>query len=106
MAVTFKVGYFPLWLDEYTVGGKTAYTSGAGRCFVGVAEHETRMIIVAVLRSSSRRNLLKETEKLITKGFQMTMQRKSRLRFPGRLRESSGLFELCYLLPLESSFYP
>ena len=42
---------------------------GDGDCPVRAAEHKTKTIIVAILGSSSRKNLWKETEKLIAIGF-------------------------------------
>jgi D-alanyl-D-alanine carboxypeptidase len=37
--------------DQKIIGGKTGYTDSAKHCFVGVAEHERKMVIVAVLGS-------------------------------------------------------
>jgi D-alanyl-D-alanine carboxypeptidase (penicillin-binding protein 5/6) len=65
-----------LWSDEEIIGGKTGYTCSAGHCFVCAAEHNTRMIIVAILGSPSRKNLWKETEKLVAKGFEKIMHKK------------------------------
>jgi serine-type D-Ala-D-Ala carboxypeptidase (penicillin-binding protein 5/6) len=58
-----------LWSDERIIGGKTGYTCKAKHCFVGAAQNEERTIIVALLGSPSRKNLWKETEKLLAKGF-------------------------------------
>ena len=58
-----------LWSDEDVIGGKTGFTWSAGHCFVCAAEHKAKTIIVAILGSSSRKNLWKETEKLIAIGF-------------------------------------
>jgi serine-type D-Ala-D-Ala carboxypeptidase (penicillin-binding protein 5/6) len=58
-----------LWSEEDLVGGKTGYTSKARHCFVCAAERKSDTIIVALLGSPSRRNLWKETEFLIGKGF-------------------------------------
>jgi len=58
-----------LWSDEEVIGGKTGYTSMAKHCFVCVAGHQTKEIIVAVLGSPSRKNLWRDTEKLIAKGL-------------------------------------
>jgi D-alanyl-D-alanine carboxypeptidase (penicillin-binding protein 5/6) len=59
-----------LWSDEDVIGGKTGFTWSAGHCFVCAAEHKAKTIIVAVLGSQSRRNLWKETERLIAIGFE------------------------------------
>jgi serine-type D-Ala-D-Ala carboxypeptidase (penicillin-binding protein 5/6) len=56
-----------LWSDEKVVGGKTGYTRRAKHCFVCLAQNDTKTIIVALLGSPSRRNLWKDTEKLIAK---------------------------------------
>jgi len=59
-----------LWSDDGIIGGKTGYTANAGHCFVCAAENGTKTVIVAVLGSSSRRALWKETERLIARGLQ------------------------------------
>ena len=56
--------------DKKIIGGKTGYTQMAGHCFVGAAQGETRTILVAILGSPSRKNLWKDTEKLISKNLQ------------------------------------
>ena len=58
-----------LWSDEEIIGGKTGFTLSAGHCFVCAAEHKSKRIIVAVLGSPSRKNLWKETQKLLALGF-------------------------------------
>jgi len=56
--------------DKKIIGGKTGYTQKAGHCFVCAAQGETRTILVAILGSPSRKNLWKETEKLIATNLQ------------------------------------
>ena len=58
-----------LWSDDKIIGGKTGYTRGAGYCFVCAAQGETRTILVAILGSPSRRNLWRETEKLVSRNL-------------------------------------
>lgn len=58
-----------LWSDEKVIGGKTGYTRFARHCFVGAAQNETKTIIVAILGSPSRKNLWRETEKLISRNL-------------------------------------
>ncbi len=58
-----------LWSDEKVIGGKTGFTRSAGHCFVGAAQCETKTILVAILGSPTRRNLWKDTEKLISKNL-------------------------------------
>ncbi len=58
-----------MWWDEDIIGGKTGYTRRARHCFVCAAEHGNRTLIVALLGSSSRKELWKETEILINKGL-------------------------------------
>ena len=58
-----------LWSDEKIIGGKTGYTQRAGHCFVCAAQDETRMILVAILGSPSRRNLWMETKKLVSRNL-------------------------------------
>jgi len=58
-----------LWSDDDLVGGKTGYTHNARHCFVCAAERENNMVIVALLGSPSRKDLWKESEILIDKGF-------------------------------------
>lgn len=58
-----------LWLDKRVIGGKTGYTHSAKHCFVGVAQNREKTIIVTLLGSTSRKNLWRETEKLIEKVF-------------------------------------
>jgi D-alanyl-D-alanine carboxypeptidase (penicillin-binding protein 5/6) len=58
-----------LWSDEDLVGGKTGYTRKARHCFVCAAERDDETVIVALLGSPSRKNLWKESEVLIGKGF-------------------------------------
>ena len=59
-----------LWSDEKIIGGKTGYTRKAGHCFVCPAHDEIRTIFVAILGSPSRRNLWRETEKLVSRNLQ------------------------------------
>jgi D-alanyl-D-alanine carboxypeptidase len=59
-----------LWSDEKIIGGKTGYTRKAGHCFVCAAQGETKTILVAILGSPSRKNLWRETEKLVSRNFQ------------------------------------
>jgi serine-type D-Ala-D-Ala carboxypeptidase (penicillin-binding protein 5/6) len=56
--------------DDGLVGGKTGFTNTAGHCFVCAAKRDDKTIIVSVLGSPSRKTLWKETQALITKGFQ------------------------------------
>lgn len=58
-----------LWEDESVVGGKTGYTRGAKHCFVCASENGDESVIVAILGSPSREELWKESESLISKGF-------------------------------------
>jgi len=58
-----------LWNDEDMLGGKTGYTRRAMHCFVCAAERESRTLIVAVLGSPSRNDLWRESETLISKGY-------------------------------------
>ncbi|MGB5156462.1 MAG: D-alanyl-D-alanine carboxypeptidase family protein [Desulfobacterales bacterium] len=60
-----------LWSDEEVIGGKTGYTRRAGHCFVGAAERENDKIIIALLGSPSRKDLWKQSETLIAKGFEI-----------------------------------
>jgi serine-type D-Ala-D-Ala carboxypeptidase (penicillin-binding protein 5/6) len=60
-----------LWSDRTLIGGKTGYTFEAGHCFVCAAERQNKRIIVALLKSPSRKFLWKETEELIDKGFSL-----------------------------------
>jgi len=66
-----------LWSEEDLVGGKTGYTNKARHCFVCAAERKTDTIIVALLGSPSRRNLWKEAEFLIGKGFDVMEDRET-----------------------------
>ncbi len=59
-----------LWSDEKIIGGKTGYTRKAGHCFVGAARGEAKTIVVAILGSPSRKNLWRETEKLVSRNLQ------------------------------------
>ncbi|MCG2720553.1 MAG: D-alanyl-D-alanine carboxypeptidase [Thermodesulfovibrionales bacterium] len=58
-----------LWSEEDLVGGKTGYTRSARHCFVCAAERKDETIIIALLGSPSRTTLWKESELLISKGF-------------------------------------
>jgi D-alanyl-D-alanine carboxypeptidase len=69
-----------LWSNEEVIGGKTGYTLRAKHCFVCAAEHKTKKIIVAVLGSPSRKNLWRETEKLIAKGFGKRVPKRAALQ--------------------------
>ena len=59
-----------LWSDEKIIGGKTGYTRKAGHCFVCAAQGVTKTILVAILGSPSRKNLWRETEKLVSRNLQ------------------------------------
>jgi D-alanyl-D-alanine carboxypeptidase (penicillin-binding protein 5/6) len=59
-----------LWSDEKIIGGKTGYTRKAGYCFVCAAQGVTKTILVAILGSPSRKNLWRETEKLVSSNLQ------------------------------------
>ncbi len=63
--------------DENLIGGKTGYTFKGGHCFVCAAEREDEEIIIVLLGSPSRRQLWKEAETLIGKGFQIIEDKKS-----------------------------
>lgn len=54
-----------LWSDEEIIGGKTGFTYSAGHCFVCAAEHNTKIIILSILGSPSRKTLWKEAENLL-----------------------------------------
>lgn len=58
-----------LWEDESVIGGKTGYTRVAKHCFVCASEIDGESVIVAVLGSPSRELLWRESELLISKGF-------------------------------------
>lgn len=58
-----------LWSEEDLVGGKTGYTRKAMHCFVCAAERDSETVIVAILGSPSRDVLWKESETLLSKGF-------------------------------------
>jgi D-alanyl-D-alanine carboxypeptidase (penicillin-binding protein 5/6) len=58
-----------LWSEDDLVGGKTGYTRSARHCFVCAAERDDDTIIVALLGSPSRNDLWRESELLISKGF-------------------------------------
>lgn len=58
-----------LWEDESVIGGKTGYTRLAKHCFVCASENEGESIIVAILGSPSRETLWRESETLISHGF-------------------------------------
>ena len=60
-----------LWLDEDVLGGKTGYTRKAKHCFVCAAERDNHTLIIAILGSPSRDNLWRESESLITRGFDL-----------------------------------
>lgn len=60
-----------LWEDEAMLGGKTGYTREARHCFVGAKERGNETVIVALLGTSSRQSLWKESEELLEKGFAM-----------------------------------
>ncbi|MEW6569995.1 MAG: D-alanyl-D-alanine carboxypeptidase family protein [Nitrospirota bacterium] len=60
-----------LWSDDALVGGKTGYTRGARHCFVCAAGRDTDTVIVALLGNPSREGLWKESETLISKGFEV-----------------------------------
>ena len=60
-----------LWSEEDIIGGKTGYTRKAMHCFICAAERNNRTVIVAILGSPSRDNLWKESEMLISKGFEL-----------------------------------
>jgi serine-type D-Ala-D-Ala carboxypeptidase (penicillin-binding protein 5/6) len=63
-----------LWRDEKIIGGKTGYTSKAGHCFVCAARGEEKTILVAILGSPSRKNLWRETEKLVSQNLQVGLR--------------------------------
>jgi D-alanyl-D-alanine carboxypeptidase (penicillin-binding protein 5/6) len=60
-----------LWSDDELVGGKTGYTHRARHCFVCAAERDNDTVIVALLGSPSRNDLWRESETLISKGFEV-----------------------------------
>jgi len=60
-----------LWSDDDLVGGKTGYTRKARHCFVCAAKRDNDTIIVALLGSPSRNGLWRESETLISKGFEV-----------------------------------
>jgi len=60
-----------LWSEEDQVGGKTGYTRKAMHCFVCAAERENATVIVVILGSPSRDVLWRESETLISKGFEV-----------------------------------
>jgi len=66
-----------LWSEDALVGGKTGYTNKARHCFVCAAERKNDTIVVAVLGSPSREELWRETELLITKGFDVLNNREN-----------------------------
>jgi D-alanyl-D-alanine carboxypeptidase (penicillin-binding protein 5/6) len=60
-----------LWSKGDLVGGKTGYTRKAMHCFVCAAERENATVIVVILGSPSRDVLWRESETLISKGFEV-----------------------------------
>ncbi len=66
-----------LWSEDDLVGGKTGYTNKARHCFVCAAERKNDTIVVAILGSPSREELWRETESLITKGFDVLNNREN-----------------------------
>lgn len=60
-----------LWSDEDLVGGKTGYTRKARHCFVFAAERQNDTVVVALLGSPSRSDLWRESETLISRGFEV-----------------------------------
>jgi len=60
-----------LWSEEDLVGGKTGYTRKARHCFVCAAERDNDTVVIALLGSPSRSDLWKETETLISRGFEV-----------------------------------
>ncbi|HUL23841.1 MAG TPA: D-alanyl-D-alanine carboxypeptidase family protein [Thermodesulfobacteriota bacterium] len=57
--------------EEEVIGGKTGYTYQAKHCFVFAAERHKKTIIVALLRSPSRKKMWKDAKELTDKGFLM-----------------------------------
>ena len=60
-----------LWSEEDLVGGKTGYTRKAMHCFVCAAERKNATVIVVILGSPSRDVLWRESETMISKGFEV-----------------------------------
>jgi D-alanyl-D-alanine carboxypeptidase len=60
-----------LWSGEDHVGGKTGYTRKAMHCFVCATERQNATVIVVILGSPSRDVLWRESETLISKGFEV-----------------------------------
>jgi D-alanyl-D-alanine carboxypeptidase (penicillin-binding protein 5/6) len=56
-----------LWLYPHATGGKTGYTNAAGRCFVGSARKNGRMVVEAALASS---DLWADTQSLMSYGLE------------------------------------
>jgi D-alanyl-D-alanine carboxypeptidase len=56
-----------LWTYPYATGGKTGYTVAAGRCFVGSARKNGRMIVEAALATP---NLWEDTQALMSFGLE------------------------------------
>jgi D-alanyl-D-alanine carboxypeptidase (penicillin-binding protein 5/6) len=64
-----------LWTDDDNIGGKTGYTMAARHCFVCAAKKGNNTLIAAVLGELSRDNLWKNSELLLSKGYDVLAQR-------------------------------
>jgi len=57
-----------LWTYDGAIAGKTGYTREARDCYVGMAEHNGRRLIVAVLKSEQR---WRDVTQLLDEGFKL-----------------------------------
>jgi D-alanyl-D-alanine carboxypeptidase (penicillin-binding protein 5/6) len=78
-----------LWSDDELVGGKTGYTRKARHCFVCAAERGNDTVVVALLGSPSRDGLWKESESLISRGFEVMGNRVEPVVYLTKIDESS-----------------
>lgn len=70
-----------LWSEEDLIGGKTGYTREARHCFVCAAERDGGTVIVAILGSPSRTSLWRESEELISRGFNVMTNKEEAVIF-------------------------
>lgn len=81
-----------LWTDDDNIGGKTGYTMAARHCFVCAAKKGNNTLIAAVLGESSRDNLWKNSELLLSKGYDVLAQRTEPMIYFGAADENPVVF--------------
>lgn len=64
-----------LWKDDTIVGGKTGYTKAAGHCFVCAEAKDNNLLISVVLGETMRNNLWESTSVLLSRGYDVLMER-------------------------------